>query len=412
MPPGRLTRRVGLDSSLARQVLGLQESLGNRYVQGLMAYRVQREAALPDGAPAATTRRTLRQGSTGDEVLKLQSSLNARSDVATPLEVDGIFGPITAKAVREVQAANPPLVVDAVVGPLTWGVIDSGPTVTNNTVLARKVFERGAAAYERGAFAHAHDFFVRANELDPRPGIVFSQGQALRRLGGRREDAIRCYEEYLASGHGKRDAEAQQHIAELRGPGQTGVEEVDIAAAKGLFERGATFYEAGDFAHAYDEFTKAGEVAPRPGITFSRAQALRRLGGRREETIALYEEYLASGHGKRDAEAQQHISEQRGPGQTDVEEVDNAAAKAIFDRGARFYEAGDYAHAYDEFTKAGEVVSRPGIVFSRAQALRKLGGRRDEAIALYEEYLLTGHGKRDDEARRHIAELRTQGAEP
>jgi tetratricopeptide (TPR) repeat protein len=190
------------------------------------------------------------------------------------------------------------------------------------------------------------------------------------------------------------------------------VEEVDIAAAKGLFERGATFYEAGDFAHAYDEFTKAGEVAPRPGITFSRAQALRRLGGRREETIALYEEYLASGHGKRDAEAQQHISEQRGPGHTDVEEVDNAAAKAIFDRGARFYEAGDYAHAYDEFTKAGEVVSRPGIVFSRAQALRKLGGRRDEAIALYEEYLLTGHGKRDDEARRHIAELRTQGAEP
>jgi tetratricopeptide (TPR) repeat protein len=398
-------------------MLGLQAALGNRYVQGLMAQRVQREAAVPDAgaapaAPTVTTRRTLRQGSRGDEVRELQSSLNARSDVTTPLEVDEIFGPITARAVREVQSANPPLVVDAVVGPLTWGVIDSGPGVTDNTVLAKKVFERGSAAYDRGAFAHAYDFFVRAHELDPRPGILFSQGQALRRLGGRREDAIRCYEEYLATGHGKRDAEAQQHIAELRGPAQTGVAEVDTAAGKALFDRGAQLYEAGDFAHAYDEFTKAGEVSPRPGIVFSRAQALRRLGGRRDETIALYEEYLASGHGKRDAEAQQHIEELRGPAQTGVEEVDSAAAKAIFERGSRFYEAGDFAHAYDKFTKAGEVSPRPGIVFSRAQALRRLGGRRDEAIALYEEYLLTGHGKRDEEARFHIGELRTQGAEP
>jgi tetratricopeptide (TPR) repeat protein len=384
--------------------------MGNRYVQALMP-RVQREALPEAGAAGETEHRMLRRGSTGDDVRELQLALNLRSDVKTELEIDGIFGRITARAVRELQAANPPLDVDAIAGPKTWAVIDAGGP-SEKTPLAKKVFDRGAAAYSRRDFAHAYDFFVRAFELDPRPGILFSEGQALRRLGGRREDAIRCYEDYLATGHGKRDAEATAHIAELRGPEQTGVEEVDITAAKALFDRGAKFYSAGDYAHAYDEFTKAGEVVPRPGIIFSRAQALRRLGGRRKETIALYEEYLDTGHGKRDAESREHIAELRGPGQTGVEEVDLAAAKALFDRGAAFYSAGDYAHAYDEFTKAGEVAPRPGIIFSRAQALRKLGGRRDEAIALFQEYLGTGHAKRDDDAKHYIKELQTQGAAP
>ena len=58
------------------------------------------------------------------------------------------------------------------------------------------------------------------------------------------------------------------------------------------------------------------------------------------------------------------------------------------------YAAGDYAHAYDEFTRSGELAHRPGIVFSRAQALRRLGGRSAAAIALYEEYLATLDGCR------------------
>jgi tetratricopeptide (TPR) repeat protein len=286
------------------------------------------------------------------------------------------------------------------------------PGPTDKDALAKKVFSRGAAAYDRRDFAHAYDFFVRAHELSPRPGIVFSEGQALRRLGGRREEAIACYEAYLATGHESRRAEAQEHIAELRGPAATGVAEVDDAAARKEFERGAAMYDGHDFAHAYDQFTKAWELSHRAGLLFSRAQALRRLGGRDPEAISLYEQYLSSGGATRVEEAQQHIMDLRGPAATGIEEVDDAAARAIFEKGAVFYDKGDFAHAYDEFTRSWELCHRPGLQFSRAQALRRLGGRRDEAIALYEAYIASGAATRPDEAAWHIKELRTQGAEP
>ena len=44
---------------------------------------------------------------------------------------------------------------------------------------------------------------------------------------------------------------------------------------------------------------------------------------------------------------------------------------------------GKYGHAYDFFTRAGELADRAALLFFRAQALRRLGGRREEAIALY-----------------------------
>ena len=382
----------------AQRILDLQRTAGN--------------AAVVQMIGEEQPHRTLRQGSTGDDVRELQSALNERSDVTTALEVDGIFGPITAKAVRELQTANPPLVVDGIAGPMTWGVLDSGPGATDSTVEARKVFDRGAAAYDRDDFAHAYDFFVRAYELAPRPGILFSQAQALRQLGGRREEAIACYEKYLATGHEARRAEAEAHLAELRGPAATGVEEVDTATGRELFNKGAALYDAGDFAHAYDEFTKAWELTHRAGLLFSRAQALRRLGGRDPEAIALYEQYLDLGDGNRAAEATQYVAELRGPAVTGVEEIDNAAARDLFNKGADAYEHGDYAHAYDEFTKAGKLSPRPGLLFSRAQALRRLGGRRDDAIKLYEEYLASDHESRRKEAEFHLHELRTQGAEP
>jgi len=54
---------------------------------------------------------TLRIGSKGDEVKKLQKLLG--------INADGIFGPVTAEAVREFQRVKG-LEVDGVVGPLTW----------------------------------------------------------------------------------------------------------------------------------------------------------------------------------------------------------------------------------------------------------------------------------------------------
>jgi tetratricopeptide (TPR) repeat protein len=178
---------------------------------------------------------------------------------------------------------------------------------------ARKLFERGAAAFAKGQFAHAYDFFTQAYELAPRSGLVFSSAQALRQLGGRREEAIALYENYLNMPDITRQKDAEAALAELRGPAATGDEAIDVPEAKKLFERGAAAFTKGQFAHAYDFFTQAYELAPRSGLVFSSAQALRQLGGRREEAIALYEDYLNMPDITRTKDAEAALAELRGP---------------------------------------------------------------------------------------------------
>jgi len=274
---------------------------------------------------------------------------------------------------------------------------------------AKGFFVQGAAAYEIGQYAKAYDYFTRASEICPRANLQFSRAQALRRLGGHREAALKLYREYLESGDGKRDADANAGIKELDTPPSVGDLELDTAAAKTIFDRGAALFQKGDFAHAYDEFTRAGELADRPGILFSRAQCLRKMGGRRDEALALYRAYLETRHGKRDADANEAINKLATPESTGDLDKDTETARSIFDKGAKLFDAGDFAHAYDEFTRAGELTDRPGILFSRAQALRKLGGRREEAIQLYQQYLESEHPNRVIDATRAIEDLRTKG---
>jgi len=285
----------------------------------------------------------------------------------------------------------------------------SVPEDAGSVEQAKGLFQQGAAAYDVGQFAKAYDYFTRASELSPRANLQFSRAQALRRLGGNREQAIALYKEYLATGDGKRDADANQGIRDLDTPASTGDLELDAAAAKTIFDKGAALYEQHDFAHAYDEFTRAFELADRPGILFSRAQALRRLGGRREEALALYRAYLETKHGVRDKDANDAINELATPASTGELDKDLEISKSIFDKGAKLYDLGDYAHAYDEFSRAAELTDRPGILFSRAQSLRRLGGRREEAIDLYQQYLATGHPTRVTDATVALDELRTKG---
>lgn len=107
------------------------------------------------GPPASLTggaRPLLRQGSSGPSVVELQSLLNQRDEVAQHLAVVGLFGPLTAGAVREFQAAHPPLAVDAVVGPMTWGALDGTSIEPQDaTDLAKKLFKRGGPTRTRGA---------------------------------------------------------------------------------------------------------------------------------------------------------------------------------------------------------------------------------------------------------------------
>ena len=60
-------------------------------------------------------------------------------------------------------------------------------------------------------------------------------------------------------------------------------QKADVAGARKAFEHGAELYAAGDFAHAVDEFERANALHHAPEISFTLAQALRRLGGREDE---------------------------------------------------------------------------------------------------------------------------------
>jgi len=379
-----------------RTVMSVQRHAGNRAAAALVAREVATDAGLRIGA---------RSG----KVLELQMHLNQLDEVATELVPDSIFGPITRRAVKEFQAAHPPLKSSGVADPATLAEISAAledPQAPE--ALARKLFALGSRAYDRRSFGHAYAYFTRAGELVDRPALVFSRAQALRKLGGRREEAIALYHAYLDSGHGARDKDARAGLAELE-TSPTGDEAADTATARKIFQHGSALYERSDYAHAYDEMTRAGELADRPALVFSRAQALRRLGGRREEAIALYKQYLASGHGDRDADARAALAKlETSP--TGDEATDTASARKIFDHGSSLYEQGDYGHAYDEMTRAGELADRPALLFSRAQALRRLGGREDEAIALYEQYIAEGDGARLEDAERMLELLRTHGS--
>jgi peptidoglycan hydrolase-like protein with peptidoglycan-binding domain len=72
-------------------MLGLQRAAGNRAAVAMLAR-----------APTATeTTGRLATGSKGARVTDLQMQLNQLDEVKTELAVDGIYGPITTKAVKE-----------------------------------------------------------------------------------------------------------------------------------------------------------------------------------------------------------------------------------------------------------------------------------------------------------------------
>ena len=65
-------------------------------------------------------RRTLRYGSSGADVVELQTRLNVSLPaIIPPLVADGIFGPNTSARVKAYQYKNG-LVMDGIVGPKTW----------------------------------------------------------------------------------------------------------------------------------------------------------------------------------------------------------------------------------------------------------------------------------------------------
>jgi peptidoglycan hydrolase-like protein with peptidoglycan-binding domain len=130
----------------------------------------------------------LQRGSTGDDVKRVQRSIvrdgyrSAANDLGLDgaEDVDGIFGPRTETAVRRFQTERG-LVVDGVVGPVTWAALPlkepvpriargaHGASVTAlQTVLAR--LPEPASAYYKGTvdgdFGPITDAAVRGYQAD------------------------------------------------------------------------------------------------------------------------------------------------------------------------------------------------------------------------------------------------------
>jgi len=71
---------------------------------------------------------TVKRGSTGDAVRGVQEEFQFRNlsgDATKGPQIDGTFGPITEEAVRGFQDALD-IVVDGIVGPVTWRALVSG----------------------------------------------------------------------------------------------------------------------------------------------------------------------------------------------------------------------------------------------------------------------------------------------
>jgi uncharacterized protein (TIGR02594 family) len=66
----------------------------------------------------------LRARANSNEVIELQTILNAAMKLHPPLQLDGEFGPNTEKAVRAFQASAD-IGIDGVVGPTTWETLDT-----------------------------------------------------------------------------------------------------------------------------------------------------------------------------------------------------------------------------------------------------------------------------------------------
>jgi tetratricopeptide (TPR) repeat protein len=336
----------------------------------------------------------LRYGSEGDDVRTLQIRLNRVGAGRPALAVDGIFGRRTQAAVLRFQTAHRPLKADGDAGPETMAELDRASPWTAqdvDTEAVDRLHQAGKAHYAGGEYGRAYDEFTKAWEINRDPAVLWNRAQALRLLGGRRGDAIRLYEEFLATDADadEQRSEARGHIEELRGPGRSGDASLDFAMQNSLYRNGAEEYLAERYAQAYDEFSKAHEITGDPALLWNRAQALRLLGGRRAEAIALFEAFIKAdidaAEAKRNAAG--HIADLRGPGRGNDAAGNRQAATAVFETGRAHYAAGEYPAAYDDFSRAWEIDPDSAYLFNRAQALRVLGGRREEALALYREFV-------------------------
>lgn len=132
-----------------------------------------------------TTRRTLKHGTRGPDVVDLQTQLNLRPPTRLlPLGVDGIFGRKTVERVKEFQRHNA-LIADGIVGPNTWRELQQStpppavpptpmPGSTRARIVQRAKSQIGMIDYQRreGPQQEPHGW--------QHLGTIFEKGAALK----------------------------------------------------------------------------------------------------------------------------------------------------------------------------------------------------------------------------------------
>lgn len=94
---------------------------------------VEKTEAPETPEPSGETRPTLRRGSKGEWVKKLQEELIARGYDLAPYGADGDFGKVTEAAVKQFQRDNG-LSADGVAGPKTYAALEQGTKLIRYTV--------------------------------------------------------------------------------------------------------------------------------------------------------------------------------------------------------------------------------------------------------------------------------------
>jgi peptidoglycan hydrolase-like protein with peptidoglycan-binding domain len=107
----------GYFGSETKQMVEIYQRNHGLVVDGIVGQQTWSSLEGNKTASAVTTHPTLMEGSVGDEVTYLQELLNKKSRATIP--VDGDFGPSTKQMV-EIYQRNHGLVVDGIVGQLSW----------------------------------------------------------------------------------------------------------------------------------------------------------------------------------------------------------------------------------------------------------------------------------------------------
>lgn len=149
---------------------------------------------------------------------------------------------------------------------------------------ATREYAQGEALFKAGRYADALEHFEKAQAAMPASANLFNQGACLERLG-RREEAAKRYEAYVAAAPDADDAAAMKaHAATLHTEARN--------LAREAYERGTAAMSQNRFGDAARAFREARDHLPSSAATYMVAKALDLGGDSTAAAVAEYQRYL------------------------------------------------------------------------------------------------------------------------